>query len=119
MLQENLEATIRDVQKSMDYNTSEFPLEFYSEKRIQGNLLCYSEQEPTWDNEQRSYFVETVIAGMPFPAVTVALESKANSGDSFDTAEDDSVSVIVVEGYRRLISILEFLRFEQPLIMEH
>lgn len=59
--QELAETEIRAASKTVDYNTTEFPLEYFIDK------ICKEEinKNLCWDKSQQSYFIESLLLGLP------------------------------------------------------
>lgn len=97
--QELAETAIREGRKSVDYNTAEFPLEYFINKitrtEIDNNL--------NWDESKQSYFIESLILGLP--VLNIVFIDKDNN-DGYSIAEDIKQ---IIDGKQRLLSAINFI----------
>lgn len=77
--QELAEAEIRDKQKTVDFETKEYPIEILVQKYLEGieedaNELFIPDyqREMAWEDDRQSKFIESVILGLPIPYIFVA-----------------------------------------------
>jgi hypothetical protein len=97
--QEIIEEEIREARKTVDYNTVEYPLEYFidkiSQQEIDKNLNC--------DESKQSYFIESLMLGLPvFKLVFIKKESDDNWSE-FDSVEQ------IIDGKQRLLTALNFI----------
>ena len=88
------EEEIREKRKAVNYNTVEYPLLELSQRL---------ETEPTsltWDENQQSKFIESLLLRMPINAITVK-----SKGEKLE----------IIEGKQRVFTALKFLNNELPL----
>lgn len=93
------ESAINEARKTIDYNTVEYPLEYFTDKiskaKINNNL--------NWDELKQSYFIESLMLGLPVLKI-VFIDRNNNDGYSII---DDSEQII--DGKQRLLTTLNFL----------
>ena len=100
--QEKVEAEIRQQTSCFKYSTLEFPLEVIAQMYSEDALYVPdSYAKPSWDNHQRSQFVEYILLGLPV-VVGVTLEKP-------EGAE-------IVDGVQRIVTLENF--FENKLVLE-
>lgn len=96
--QELAETAIREGRKSVDYNTAEFPLEYFINKitrtEIDNNL--------NWDESKQSYFIESLMLGLPVLNI-VFTEKDRNNWNELDSVEQ------LIDGKQRLLSAINFI----------
>ena len=97
--QEIIETEIREARKTVDYNTVEYPLEYFidsiSQQQINDNL--------NWDESKQSYFIESLMLGLPVFNI-IFIDKDNNDGYS---VIDDSEQLI--DGKQRLLTALNFI----------
>ena len=93
-LKETIEAEIREQKKLNNYNTESYSLEYFSEKishkQIENNLQ--------WNERQQSYFVESLLLGLPVLNIVV----KRNPGNADSDIE-------IIDGRQRIYTAINFL----------
>ncbi|MEL4895941.1 DUF262 domain-containing protein [Crocosphaera sp. Alani8] len=85
--QEIIETAIREGRKKCDYNTVDYPLEFFIEEISQEQV----NYELKWDTLQQSYFIESLLMGLP--ALNLVMDS------------DESI----IDGKQRLYTTINFV----------
>ncbi|ACB54460.1 hypothetical protein cce_5114 [Crocosphaera subtropica ATCC 51142] len=70
--QELIETDIQEGRKKVDYNTVEYPLEFFIEQISQKQI----DDELNWDTRQQSYFIESLLMGLP--VLNIVIDSNEN-----------------------------------------
>lgn len=88
--QEQAETAIREARKTVDYNTVEYPLLYFidkiSDKEIKNDLR--------WDTLQQSYFVESLLLGLPMINAVV----------------HDNAELELIDGKQRLLTAINFAK---------
>jgi hypothetical protein len=106
------EEELREQQKPIDYNTSEYPIEVLVEKYIDGldddtNELFIPDyqREMAWDNIRQSKFIESMLLGLPIPYIFVADISDENNDSRLE----------IIDGTQRIRTLAGFLNNELKL----
>lgn len=88
--QEIAETAIREARKTVDYNTIEFPLEYFIDK------ICKEEinKNLCWDKSQQSYFIESLLLGLPVLNVVI---------------NDNDDELKIIDGKQRLYTAINFI----------
>ncbi len=85
--QEMIEMAIREGRKKVDYNTVDYPLEFFVEHINQQQV----NDELNWDTLKQSYFIESVLMGLP--VLKIIMDSDDN----------------LIDGKQRLYTTINFV----------
>lgn len=85
--QEMIENAIREGRKKVDYNTVDYPLEFFIEQISQQQI----NDELKWDTLQQSSFIESLLMGLP------VLKMIMDSDDN------------IIDGKQRLYTTINFV----------
>jgi hypothetical protein len=97
--QEIAETAIREARKNIDYNTVEFPIEYFidqiNQEQIDNNLH--------WDESKQSYFIESLMLGLP--AFNIIFVDK-NHNDGYSVIDDIEQ---LIDGRQRLFTALNFI----------
>jgi hypothetical protein len=93
------EIAIREAIKTVDYNTVEYPLEYFIDKIGQEEIDNYLD----WDKSQQSYFIESLILGLPVLNIVFV---DRDSDD--DWSELEKVTQLI-DGRQRLYTALNFI----------
>ena len=97
--QELAETAIREARKSVDYNTVEYPIEYFpdqiNQQQIDNNL--------NWSESKQSYFIESLMLGLP--VFNIIFIDKDN--DCGYSVIDDVEQII--DGKQRLLTALNFV----------
>lgn len=96
--QELAETAIREARKTVDYNTLEYPLEHFIDKITKAKI----DDLLHWDKLQQSYFVESLLLGLPVLNVVIN-----NNGDELGAINDE---VEIIDGKQRLYTALNFIQ---------
>ena len=107
---EAAEAEIREKQKTVDYDTKEYPVEIIVQKYRDGLDEDTSElyipdyqRDMIWDENRQSKFIESLLLGLPIPYIFVAdLQPKQDDGEDLARLE-------IVDGTQRIRSLDRFL----------
>jgi Protein of unknown function DUF262 len=105
------EEELREQQKTIDYNTLEYPIEILIEKYIDGldddtNELFIPDyqREMAWDNIRQSKFIESILLGLPIQYILVA-----------DITEDNNSRLEIIDGTQRIRTLARFINNELKL----
>ena len=94
--QELAETAIREARKIIDYDTVEFPLEYFIDKinqqRKSDNL--------NWDESKQSYFIESLLLGLPVLNI-VFINNRWNAVDE---------NMELIDGRQRLYTAINFIK---------
>lgn len=89
--QELAETAIREARKTFDYNTVEYPLEYFIGKLDRQN----ADNNLHWDEAQQSYFIESLLLGLPFGYIVIN-----NNSDALE----------IIDGQQRLYTAINFVK---------
>ena len=114
---EAAEAEIREKQKTVDYDTKEYPVEVLVQKYRDGLDEDISElyipdyqRELIWEETRQSKFIESIFLGLPIPYIFVADLPPKPEDD-----EDDLGRLEIVDGTQRIRTLDRFLNNELKL----
>jgi Protein of unknown function DUF262 len=114
---EAAEAEIREKQKTVDYDTKEYPVEVLVQKYRDGLDEDISElyipdyqRELIWEEPRQSKFIESIFLGLPIPYIFVADLRPKQEDD-----EDDLARLEIVDGTQRIRTLDRFLNNELKL----
>lgn len=97
--QEIAETAIRKARKTIDYNTAEFPIEYFTDQinqqQINDNL--------NWDESKQSYFIESLM--LDLPVFKLVFIDKDNN-DGYSVIDDIEQ---IIDGKQRLLTALNFI----------
>ena len=97
--QELAETAIREARKTIDYNTVEYPLEYFidkiSQKQINDNL--------NWNESKQSYFIESLMLGLPVFNIIFKEKDSDDNWSEFYSVEQ------LIDGRQRLYTALNFV----------
>jgi Protein of unknown function DUF262 len=97
--QEIAETAIREARKTVDYNTVEYPLEYFIDKISQEEIDNYLD----WDKSQQSYFIESLMLGLPVLNIVFV------DRDSDDDWSELEKATQLIDGRQRLYTALNFI----------
>jgi len=104
---EAAEAEIREKQKTVDYDTKEYPVEVLVQKYRDGLDEDISElyipdyqRELIWEETRQSKFIESIFLGLPIPYIFVA---------DLRQDEDDLGRLEIVDGTQRIRTLDRFI----------
>jgi len=116
-LREAAEAEIREKQKTVDYDTKEYPVEVIVQKYRDGLDEDTSElyipdyqREMIWEETRQSKFIESIFLGLPIPYIFVADLRPKQEDD-----RDDLARLEIVDGTQRIRTLDRFLNNELTL----
>ena len=114
---EAAEAEIREKQKTVDYKTTEYPVEVLVRKYRDGLDEDTSElyipdyqRDIIWEENRQSKFIESIFLGLPIPYIFVADLRPKQEED-----EDDLGRLEIVDGTQRIRTLDRFLNNELKL----
>lgn len=109
---ENAEAEIREKTKRVDYNTLEYPIEVIVQKYLDGKdedenelFIPDYQREESWDEDEKSKFIESLMLGLPIPYIFVADIS----------GSDDLARLEIIDGTQRIRTLAKFINNELTL----
>ncbi len=97
--QELAETAIREERKTIDYNTAEFPIEYFTDQINQQQI----DDNLNWDKPKQSYFIESLMLGLP--VFNIVFIDKDNN-DGYSVIDDVEQ---LIDGKQRLLSALNFI----------
>lgn len=97
--QELAESAIREARKTIDYNTVEYPLEYFIDKISQQEINDYL----NWDESRQSYFIESLMLGLPVFKIVFKEKESDDDWSKFDSLEE------IIDGKQRLLAALNFI----------
>lgn len=108
---EAAEVEIREKQKTVDYDTKEYPVEVLVQKYRDGldedtNELYIPDyqRDMIWEETRQSKFIESIFLGLPIPYIFVADLRPKQEDD-----EDDLARLEIVDGTQRIRSLDRFI----------
>lgn len=114
---EAAEAEIREKQKTVDYDTKEYPVEVLVQKYRDGLDEDISElyipdyqRELIWEETRQSKFIESIFLGLPIPYIFVADLRPKQEDD-----QDDLARLEIVDGTQRIRTLDRFINNELKL----
>lgn len=97
--QEMAETAIREARKTIDYNTIEFPLEYFLGRITQQQV----DELLNWDESKQSHFIESLVLGLP--ALNIVFVAKDNN----DAWNEIYEAAQLIDGKQRLLTALNFI----------
>lgn len=114
---EAAEVEIREKQKTVDYDTKEYPVEVLVQKYRDGLDEDTSElyipdyqRHMIWEDTRQSKFIESIFLGLPIPYIFVADLRPKQEDD-----QDDLARLEIVDGTQRIRTLDRFLNNELKL----
>ncbi len=114
---EAAEIEIREKQKTVDYDTKEYPVEVLVQKYREGLDDDTSElfipdyqRDMIWEDNRQSKFIESIFLGLPIPYIFVA-DLRPKQEDN----ENDLARLEIVDGTQRIRTLDRFLHNELKL----
>src|SRR5580698_1841701 len=105
------EQQIRELQRDVDYQVREYPIEVVVQKHFDGRedgtnelFVPDYQRDLVWDERNQSRFIESLLIGLPIPYVFAA---DVNSGD-----EEVAGRLEIVDGTQRIRTLTRFLKDE-------
>ena len=107
---EAAEVEIREKQKTVDYRTTEYPVEVIVQKYMEGEeddtnelFIPDYQREMVWDEERQSKFIESVFLGLPIPPIFVAdINDEEN--------EENEARLEIIDGTQRIRTLTRFIK---------
>ncbi|BAZ47094.1 hypothetical protein NIES4102_41400 (plasmid) [Chondrocystis sp. NIES-4102] len=90
-LVQEAETAITEARKTIDYNTAEFPIEYFIDKITQQQI----NDNLNWDKLQQSYFIESLLLGLPVLNLVI---------------DDNDDELKIVDGKQRLYTAINFIQ---------
>ncbi len=88
--QQIAETAIREARKTIDYNTVEYPLEYFIDKISDEEI----KKDLHWDTLQQSYFIESLLLGLPVIHAVI----------------HDDLELEFIDGKQRLYTAINFVK---------
>ena len=88
--QEIAESAIREARKTIDYNTIDYPLEYFIDKISDEEL----EKNLHWVSFQQSFFIESLLLGLPVIHAVI----------------HDDIELELIDGKQRLYTAINFIK---------
>ena len=111
--QEAAEAEIREKQKTVDFDTKEYPIEILVQKYLEGidddvneMFIPDYQREMAWDEDRQSKFIESVLLGLPIPYIFVA---------DVPDEDNDEARLEIIDGSQRIRTLARFINNELTL----
>ena len=98
-LLEIVETDIREARKAIDYNTVEYPLEYFIDRVTQQQI----DENLNWDESKQSYFIESLMLGLP--VFNIVFIDKDNN-DGYSVIDDPKQ---LIDGKQRLCTAINFI----------
>ncbi|MGK7949911.1 MAG: DUF262 domain-containing protein [Xenococcaceae cyanobacterium] len=96
---EQAETAIREARKNIDYNTVEYPLEYFIDKITQQQI----DNNLNWNESKQSYFIESLMLGLPVFNIVFQEKDSDDNWSEFDSVEQ------LIDGRQRLYTALNFV----------
>lgn len=97
--QEIAEIAIREARKTVYYNTVQYSLEYLIDKISQQEINDYLD----WDESQQSYFIESLMLGLPVLNIVFKDVDDNNYGSELKEA------IQLIDGRKRLYTTINFV----------
>ena len=94
------EAAICEARKTINYNTVEYPIEYFIDKVTQQQI----HNTLNWNESKQSYFVESLMLGLPVFNIVFVDKDNDDVSREFYSVEQ------LIDGRQRLYSALNFIR---------
>lgn len=93
------ETEIREARKTVDYDSVQYPLEYFLDKIAQKQI----DSLLNWDELKQSYFIESLMLGLP--VLNIVFIDK-NSDDHWSEIENE---IQLIDGRQRLYTAINFI----------
>lgn len=110
-LTEKAEKQIRELQRDVDYQVREYPIEVVVQKHLKGRdegtnelFVPDYQRDFVWDDKRQSKFIESLLIGLPIPYLFAA--------DVGSEDEDLSGRLEIVDGTQRIRTLARFVKNE-------
>lgn len=119
--QNKAEKQIRELHKTVDYNTIEYPIEVIVNKFIEKEegktelFIPDYQREFAWDEIRQSKFIESILLGLPIPSIYVA-DNSEESPDESNLKTEDLARWEIIDGTQRIRTLARFIN--QELILQ-
>ena len=102
---------IRDLQRDVDYQVREYPIEVVVQKHLKGRedgtnelFVPDYQRDFVWDDKRQSRFIESLLIGLPIPYLFAA--------DVGSEDEDLAGRLEIVDGTQRIRTLAQFVTGE-------
>ncbi|BAQ60619.1 hypothetical protein GM3708_1025 [Geminocystis sp. NIES-3708] len=115
--QNEAEEQIRELHKTVDYNTIEYPIEVIVNKFIEEEngktelFIPDYQREFAWDEIRQSKFIESILLGLPIPAIYVADNSEELLEEN-NLETEDLGRWEIIDGTQRIRTLARFINQE-------
>jgi len=93
------ESQIREARKTIDYNSVQFPLEYFIDRITQQQIDSLLK----WNESKQSYFIESLMLGLPVLNIVFREKAEKYRLHGIDEVEQ------LIDGKQRLLTALNFL----------
>jgi hypothetical protein len=107
-LTENAEKQIRELQRDVDYQVREYPIEVVVQKHLRGREEGLNElfvpdyqRDLVWDEKRQSKFIESLLIGLPIPYLFAA--------DVGSEDEELAGRLEIIDGTQRIRTLARFI----------
>lgn len=111
--QKEADLQIRELQKTVNYNTIEYPIEvivnkFLKEEEGKTELFIPDYQRAmAWDEVHQSKFIESIFLGLPIPYIYVA-DISSEASDDGNLEIEDLARWEIIDGSQRIRTLVKF-----------
>ncbi|MBD2393042.1 DUF262 domain-containing protein [Cyanobacterium aponinum FACHB-4101] len=115
--QNKAEEQIKKLHKTVDYNTIEYPIEVIVNKFIEEEdgktelFIPDYQREFAWDEIRQSKFIESILLGLPIPAIYVADNSEELLEEN-NLETEDLARWEIIDGTQRIRTLARFINQE-------
>ncbi len=112
--QNKAEEQIRELHKTVDYNTVEYPIEVIIDKFLEEEdgytelFIPDYQREFAWDEIRQSKFIESILLGLPIPSIYVA-DISEELLDQNNSETEDLARWEIIDGTQRIRTLARFI----------
>ena len=112
--QNEAEYQIRELHKTIDYNTIQYPIEVIVDKFLDEEdgktemFIPDYQREFAWDEIRQSKFIESILLGLPIPSIYVADISEELLGEN-NLETEDLARWEIIDGTQRIRTLARFI----------
>ena len=112
--QNEAESQIRELHKTVDYNTIEYPIEVIVDKFLEEEdgytelFIPDYQREFAWDEIRQSKFIESILLGLPIPSIYVA-DISEELLDKNNLETEDLARWEIIDGTQRIRTLARFI----------
>lgn len=105
---------IRELHKTVDYNTIEYPIEVIVDKFLEEEdgytelFIPDYQREFAWDEIRQSKFIESILLGLPIPSIYVA-DISEELLDKNNLETEDLARWEIIDGTQRIRTLARFI----------